>query len=114
MGKDTYIVAYRQAADRLRLLDPGAVCQRSGARLAGDDLVLAYFDRELEIALPSMAMSAPEPHQEEQILILHYLVCYRLLFTHRLRSFTVLTYTYMFPNNRSIASNSANVQGTPA
>jgi hypothetical protein len=74
MGKDTYAVAYEQAVERLRGLDPEEICASSGARKEPGALLLTYFDRELRIALPSLKMSAPEPSREEQILILHYLI----------------------------------------
>jgi hypothetical protein len=74
MAKDTYAVAYNQAADLIRRLEPEVICERSGARYQGEALVLTYFGSELTIALPSLDMSIPNLHQEEQILVLHYLI----------------------------------------
>jgi hypothetical protein len=74
MAKETYAAAYRQASEQVRSRKPEEICARSGARLGRQALELTYFGGELNIRLPSLAMSAPKLHQEEQILILHYLL----------------------------------------
>lgn len=74
MAKDTYVVAYQQAVEKIRSLPPGEICDHSGARLEQNALVLTYFGSELKISLPSLSMAPPRVHQEEQILILHYLI----------------------------------------
>lgn len=73
--QNPYKITYDLAADALRnrWQDPDALCERSGAVRAGNDLELPYFNTICTISFPEVIFSSSSFSLYEQILILHYL-----------------------------------------
>ncbi len=81
MGKERYNygVAYRKAADRLRLLwkrsdEFARLCEASGCRRTEGGVIIPYFREEYVVKMPEGEFQTGSLPMNEKILLLHYLL----------------------------------------
>ena len=81
MGKERYNygVAYRKAADRLRLLwkrpdEFARLCEASGCRRTEGGVIIPYFCEEYVVKMPEGEFQHDSLPMNEKILLLHYLL----------------------------------------